>query len=135
MKTRAQLQQEIDHLRDRLGEAEAALQAIHSGEIDALVVVRPGRADIYVEVGHPYRVMVEHERRRCPVLRMGAFFTPTRFGGMLGEPVETLIGSSLDYIAPEDILILKVVEQAFKVRPVRSCVSKQRWFYLPPSFP
>jgi len=52
---------ELDELRRRLQEAEETLDAIRSGEVDALVVSGPGGEKVFTLEGaeHPYRVLVE----------------------------------------------------------------------------
>jgi hypothetical protein len=59
--SRERLLQENEHLRDRLEEAEAAVDAIRSGEVDALVISSPDGEQVFTLQGaeHPYRVMVE----------------------------------------------------------------------------
>ena len=60
-RTRSELLSAIETLRFRLEEAEETLQAIHSGEVDALVISRPEGEQIFTLQGaeHPYRVLVE----------------------------------------------------------------------------
>jgi PAS domain S-box-containing protein len=57
----ASLREENQQLRERLAYLEDALQAIRSGEVDALVVAGPNGDHIFTLTGalEPYRVMVE----------------------------------------------------------------------------
>ena len=52
---------ELEELRQRLQEAEETLDAIRSGEVDALVVSGPSGEKVFTLEGaeHPYRVLVE----------------------------------------------------------------------------
>jgi hypothetical protein len=60
-RTCTELLSEIETLRLRLEEAEDTLQAIQSGEVDALVISRPEGEQVFTLQGalHPYRVLVE----------------------------------------------------------------------------
>ena len=106
-KTYQQLLQEIDSLRSQLVEAEGALEAIRSGEVDALVIYAPGGEQIYTLQGaeHPYRIMVETMNEgAATVLEDGGIqYANSRLAELLKVPLETLVGSSLlDYIVEED---------------------------------
>jgi two-component system sensor kinase FixL len=106
-KTKGQLLEEIGLLRERLQEAEEALDAIRSGRVDALVVSSESGDQIFTLQGaeHPYRVMVETMNEgAATLLEDGSiFYANPRLADILGEPVEALISSSiLDFISVED---------------------------------
>ncbi|HEY6000685.1 MAG TPA: PAS domain S-box protein [bacterium] len=60
-RSKAQLLAEVERLRLRLEEAEQTLEAIRTGDVDALVVASPRGEQIYSVTGaeHVYRVIVE----------------------------------------------------------------------------
>ena len=59
--TREELSAKIRTLEERLWEAEQTIEAIQSGEVDALVVRKPDGERLYTLTGadHGYRVLVE----------------------------------------------------------------------------
>ncbi len=94
-------------LRARLEGAEAALEAIRSGAVDALVISSDQGEQVYTLQGaeHPYRVLVEtmNEGAVTMLADGSIIYSNPRLAGLLGKPLESLIGSSiLDYIAPTD---------------------------------
>lgn len=119
-KTTEQLQEDYDLLKMRLEEAEAALDAIRSGEVDALVVASSDGEQIFTLQGadQPYRVMVETMNEGAATLLEDGviLYANQRLADILHEPLETLVGSSiLEYILPEDSKILDgLVEQGFR---------------------
>src|SRR5258706_9113738 len=63
--TKDKLREEIGTLRAQLAEAIATLDAIRSGEVDALVVTGAQGAQIYTlkDADRPYRVLIEEMRQ------------------------------------------------------------------------
>jgi len=63
--TKDELREEIATLRAQLAEAIATLDAIRSGEVDALVVTGTQGAQIYTlkDADRPYRVLIEEMRQ------------------------------------------------------------------------
>ena len=70
-KTPEQLAAENQELRRQLAEANEALEAIRHGDVDAVVVDRPGGPQVYTLTGadQPYRVMVEEMQEGAITLR------------------------------------------------------------------
>jgi len=100
---------QIEELRMRLEEAEETLRAIRKGEVDALVVSSPQGDRVYTLKGaeQPYRVYVETMNEGAVTLGPdGAIlYCNNRFGELLKEPIERIIGSEIArFIPPTDTL-------------------------------
>ena len=97
---------EIEELREKVRELEATLDAIHSGEVDAIIVAKGDAQQIYTLEGadHPYKTLVENIQEGVLTLSRGGMilYNNTRFAEMVNLPMERLPGTSLfDYICPE----------------------------------
>ena len=96
----AQLQATVADLRRRLGEAEDALDAISSGEVDALVVSTPEGERVLTLSGteHPYRTILEAmSEGACTFTGAGTIlYANSRLAELLGTPLENIIGVRLD---------------------------------------
>jgi PAS domain S-box-containing protein len=91
----------------RLSEAEEALRAIRSGEVDAIVVNRQGEEKVFTLKGadHTYRVFVERMNEGAAVLSRDhtVLHCNGRFARFLGRGLQSVIGSSmLDLVWPDD---------------------------------
>jgi PAS domain S-box-containing protein len=90
---------EVLDLRARLAELEDTLNAIRSGEVDALIVNGPNGAQVYSLKGAeaPYRAFIEHMHEGAVTLSDDAtvLYCNKRFADMLGMPLERVIGGSL----------------------------------------
>jgi len=100
------LKKEIGELRGKIRELEETLEAIHSGEVDAIIVSKGDTRKVYTIEGvdHPYRALVENIREGALTLsRSGMIlYTNTRFAEMVQLPPEKVFGTSLiDYICAE----------------------------------
>ncbi len=96
-------------LREKVRELEETLDAIRSGEVDAIIVAKGDEQQIYTLEGtdHPYQILVENIQEGVLTLsRTGMIlYTNTRFAEMVKLPHENLPGTSLlDYICPEHCL-------------------------------
>jgi signal transduction histidine kinase len=84
-------------LRARLAEAEATLEAIRSGEVDALVVGRPGGEQTLAIEGatHPYHVLLNAMNDGAALLLPDGtiLFANRRLAEIVREPVERLHGA------------------------------------------
>jgi PAS domain S-box-containing protein len=94
-------------LVERLREAEETLNAIRSGEVDAIVVNGPGGEKVFTLEGadHTYRVFVERMNEGAAVL--GADHTVLhcnrRLARLLGARLQSVIGSVMqDLVWPDD---------------------------------
>ena len=82
--------------KEELREAEATLEAIRKGAVDAFVV--DGKKVLVLEsVSTPYRTMVEHMRQGAVTMSDGGeiVYTNERFVSMVGIPHGRLVGSPL----------------------------------------
>ncbi len=91
----------------RLREAEETLQAIRSGEVDAIVVQGPGGEKVFTLQGadHIYRVFLERMNEGAAVLGRDhtVLHANRRFARLLGAGLQSVIGSSLqDLVWPDD---------------------------------
>ena len=104
------LEEENELLRARLDEAEQTLNAIRSGEVDALVVSGPQGDQVFSLTGvdHPYRILVETMYDGAATLALDdtIIYGNLRLAAMLQLPIEKLIGTSFrTYVVPEDQLL------------------------------
>jgi PAS domain S-box-containing protein len=104
--TREELFAKIRTLEERLWEAEQTIQAIQSGEVDALVIRKPAGEQIYTLTGadHGYRVLVESITEGALILSSddSIYYCNRTLGEMLGRPIQKIISRKLDsYAAPE----------------------------------
>jgi PAS domain S-box-containing protein len=98
---------ELEQLRLRLEEAEETLQAIRSGQVDALVVSGPHGEQVYTLKGadHSYRVLLQEMNEGAAMLLPDGtlLYCNRRFAEMLDMPLEKVIGISIDsFLAPTD---------------------------------
>ena len=97
--TQQQLLSENEELRARLREAEETLNAIRSGEVDALVVSGAGGQQIFTLQGadHSYRMLVEDMNEGALTLTAEGeiLFSNRRFAEMLKMPLERIIGTTI----------------------------------------
>lgn len=98
--SQSSLRDQADALRVRLAEAEEMLQAIRQGDIDALVVEGAGGSQVYTlhSADEPYRHLVEEMQEGAVVLtpRGDILYSNARFAALVGEPLETVLGSRID---------------------------------------
>ena len=107
-----QLLAENEDLRARLDEAEEALHAIRSGEVDALVVSGAGGERVFTLKGadHAFRVLIEEMNEGALTLTAEGviLYANRRFAEMLKTPLEKVIASTIHtWIAPDDQPILQ----------------------------
>ena len=88
--------EELERLRRRLAEAEDALHAIRTGEIDAIVVQGPTGPVVYSlkTADTPYRLLVEqmHEGALTVSTAGVIMYANAAFAGLVGMPLEQLRG-------------------------------------------
>lgn len=97
---------ELEALRAKVRELEETLEAIHAGEVDAIIVSKDDTRRVYTLDGadHPYRALVENIQEGALTLSHTGMilYTNTRFAEMVQLPTATVFGSSLfDHICPE----------------------------------
>jgi PAS domain S-box-containing protein len=91
----------------RLSEAEEALRAIRSGEVDAIVVNHQGEEKVFTLQGadHTYRIFVERMNEGAAVVSSDhtVLHCNGRFATFLGTRLRNVIGASMrDLVLPED---------------------------------
>jgi PAS domain S-box-containing protein len=103
---------ELDDLRQRLQEAEETLDAIRSGEVDALVVSGPAGEKVFTLEGaeHPYRVLVESMNEGAISLAVGGtiLYCNAAFARMVSVPLDQIMGRDIyEFVRPEERESLK----------------------------
>jgi PAS domain S-box-containing protein len=91
------LRAEVERLQSRLAEVEATLEAIHKGEVDAVVVEGPQGAQVFTleSPEEPYRILAERMNEGAATLTTEGtiLFCNRRLAEMAGLPAERLLGS------------------------------------------
>ncbi len=105
-KTQAQWIAENEALRARLEEAEATLDAIRRGEVDAILVAGPAGDQIYTltDADRIYRTLIEEMNEGALTVAGDGMilYANRRFADMVNAPLTSVIGGSLHrWIAPE----------------------------------
>ena len=118
---------QILELESRVRELEETLDAIRSGEVDAIVVSREGTSQVYALEGpdHPYRALVENIQEGALTLtaRGMILYGNTAFARMRQAPLERVIGSLLlDHIEPGDRDVFRGLLRDALAGPVRGDV-------------
>lgn len=93
-------------LMTRLAEAEQTLQALRSGEVDALVVRGADGDQVYTLRGaeEPYRNLVEQMRQGAVVLAESGdiLYSNAQFARLVGEPLESIVGGRVTRFFADD---------------------------------
>src|SRR3954466_1571878 len=91
-------------LRRRLEEAEQTLQAIRSGEVDAIVVGGPDGERVFTLAGadHDYRILMDEMSEGVATLGKGGVvsYCNARFASILDLPAERIVGATIFSILP-----------------------------------
>jgi len=95
---------EIENLRQKLREATETLEAIQSGDVDAVVVSSDHGSQIYTLSGaeEPYRIFVEQMREGAVTATEDGMvlYCNKRFSEIVGLPLERVISSSVSEFVP-----------------------------------
>ena len=96
----------IAELEARLAEAEETLQAIRTGQVDALVVSGPDGDQIFALEGadHAYRILVEEMQEGAVTLDPDGLilYANRQFAAMMKTPVESIVGCNIQhFLAPD----------------------------------
>src|ERR1700744_4676566 len=82
----------------RLQEAEETLQAIRTGEVDAVVIAGPTGQQVYTleNADRPYRVLVEQMKEGAVTLSEDGviLYCNRRFAALVGKTHDSIIGRS-----------------------------------------
>ncbi|MGA3282269.1 MAG: PAS domain S-box protein, partial [Smithella sp.] len=115
-KTRQQLLDELQELKERMKESEETLRAILSGEVDGLVVKTDEGDRVFTLSGadFPYRLMVETMNEGAVTLGADGtiLFCNQRFANIIQGSMEKIVGSSIyQYFSSTDIKLFKTLIQ------------------------
>jgi len=104
--TEMTLRGEIEDLRRKLQEADDTLEAIRSGEVDALVVRAGGANEVYTLEGaeRPYRLFIEEMRQGAVTLGPDGMilFCNRRFAEMVRLNLNQIVGRHFaEFVPPE----------------------------------
>ena len=118
------LERENEDLRSQVREFRETLDAIRSGEVDAIVVSRGESSQVYALEGadHPYRVLVENIQEGALTLTVEGMvlYANAAFAAMRGLPLNAVLGASLaDHLAPRDRAQFDALLQASSAGPRR----------------
>ena len=104
-------------LEERLRVAEDTLEAIRTGQVDALVVDGPEGPEVFTLKGvdHRYRQLVETMTEGALLVARDGVITyaNARFAELVAHPLETMVGSRLaGYVAPAQHALLDALLRA-----------------------
>lgn len=92
---------ELQRLREQLEEAQSTLEAIRTGEVDAVVVTGAKGSQVYSLAGaeQPYRVYVEQMKEGAVTVSSDGMilYANNRFAEMIGSPLERVISTALPH--------------------------------------
>ena len=125
---RSSIRFEVEELRRRLQETEETLDAIRSGEVDALVVAGPEGERIFTLRGaeHPYRVMVESMNEGAISLALDGtiLYCNGAFARMIDTPLDQVMGHKLDeFVADEQLPALRDLIERARANAIRAEMS------------
>ena len=125
MRSRAQLLGEIEELRTRLDEAEQTLQAIRSGEVDALVVAGPQGEQVFSLTGveSVYRVIVEtmNEAALTVSPQGDILFCNRRLADLMHTPMHEVVGRKFaDFVDVSHRPVLMDLIRQAQMEPART---------------
>lgn len=105
IKSKKQLQLKNDELRNRLTEAEETLNAIRSGDVDAIIVSGTEGEKIFslVSAETPYRIIVQEMNEGVVTLSAEGIimYCNQKFSEILAVPSEKIVGSSFSRFVVE----------------------------------
>jgi len=118
----------VGEMREKIRELEETLEAIRSGEVDAIVVSKDDVQQVYTLEGtdHPYRALIDNIREGALTLSQAGMilFTNTRFAELVQLPPDKVLGTSIfDYICPE---FQAEIKKAVRVIVKKACRARIR---------
>jgi two-component system, NtrC family, response regulator AtoC len=124
------LRAENERLRLRLHEAEETLDAIHHGEVDAIVVSGPHDDEVYTLTGadRPYRILFETMNEGAATLGSGGtiLFCNSKLSDMLKTPMESILGGSLRrFVTATDTHLVNALLRKGQQEPQKMEISLQ----------
>src|SRR5262250_2797253 len=115
-----ELLREFEELRAELDEANDTIQAIRSGQVDALVVEGENGPRLYTlkTADHTYRVFIEKMKEGAVTLNGAGIilYSNSQFASMVNVPLATVIGSCMaDFIPKESrSAYRRIIEQGWE---------------------
>ena len=116
---------ENEELRNEVRELRETLDAISSGEVDAIVVTKDDRKKIYTldSEDQPYRVLVENIQEGALTLSSDGMilYGNSAFAKLTGRPLHGILGTKLGlHIAPRDRVRFDLLFRESLTKPVKS---------------
>lgn len=106
LKTTAQLEQEIEELHQQLEEANDTIEAIRTGQVDALIVQDKNGHQLYTlkSADQTYRVFIEKMIEGAVTLNEKGIilYSNPRFASMMKLPLSKIIGSYFETFVPNE---------------------------------
>ena len=106
LKTAAQLEQEIEELRQQLEEANDTIEAIRTGQVDALIVKHENGHQLYTlkSADQTYRVFIEKMIEGAVTLNEKGIilYSNSRFASMMKLPLSKIMGSYFETYVPNE---------------------------------
>src|SRR5689334_4768751 len=97
----------LEELRLQLQEANELIEAIRSGEVDALVIKKENEHQLYTlkSADHAYRVFIEKMKEGAITLNEEGIilYSNSQFASLVGLPLSEVIGLPIINFIPEDI--------------------------------
>jgi len=107
---------EMKELRFRLQEAEQAIEAIRSGNVDALILPADGQPLVYTLEGAetPYRSFVEHMLEGAVAMSLDGtiLYCNRRFAEIVGVPMQKLVGKPFPDLAENPEIAAALLNEA-----------------------
>jgi len=125
------LMRELEETRRQLYEAKETIEAIRTGQVDALVVQKGSTHQLYTlkTADHTYRIFIEKMTEGALTLSQQGIilYANTRFGEMIGMPLSAIIGLPFEqFIAKENIPFYKTL---FKTSWAGDCKGEVEIYY------
>ena len=106
VKTYLHLEQEIEELRQRLEEANDTIEAIRTGQVDAIILKNNDKHELYTlkSADQTYRVFIEKMIEGAVTLNEKGIilYSNTRFAAMMKLPLSNIIGSYFENFVPNE---------------------------------
>jgi two-component system phosphate regulon sensor histidine kinase PhoR len=106
LKTPADLKRDIDELRQQLEEANDTIEAIRTGQVDALIVKDKNGHQLYTlkSADQTYRVFIEKMIEGAVTLNEKGviLYSNSRFASMMKLPLSKIIGSYFETFVPNE---------------------------------
>ncbi|HUS00413.1 MAG TPA: PAS domain-containing protein, partial [Chitinophagaceae bacterium] len=106
VKTTAQLEQDIEELRQQLEESNDTIEAIRTGQVDALIVKDKNGHQLYTlkSADQTYRVFIEKMIEGAVTLNNKGIilYSNSRFASMMKLPLSKIIGSYFETFVPNE---------------------------------